>query len=209
MKHEWRKKEKDIYLPPNKPVRVKVPAFKYFTISGAENPNDDKFPDYIQVLYSLAYGVRMSPKKNIAPEGYFEYTVYPLEGVWDISEEAKMNYSGKLDKDTLVFKLMIRQPDFVDEAYAKFMIEETKKKKPQTLLDEVKFEIIEEGDCIQMMHIGPYDNEQQSFDLMEAFAEELGAKRVSKIHREIYFSDPRNTDPEKMKTLLRFQIQDS
>jgi len=96
MKYEWRKKEKEIYLPKNKPEIVIIPSHKFFMIEGKGNPNDDFFPEYIGVLYSLSYGVRMSPKSGVTPDGYFEYTVYPLEGIWDISDEAKKNYSGKL-----------------------------------------------------------------------------------------------------------------
>ncbi len=107
MKHEWRKKEKEIYLPKNKPVRIKIPEYKFYTIEGRGNPNDDFFPEYIGVLYSLSYAIKMSPKKGMEPEGYYDYTVYPLEGVWDINEEAKKNFNGVLDKDSLIFKLMI------------------------------------------------------------------------------------------------------
>ncbi|RLD31979.1 MAG: hypothetical protein DRI73_07790, partial [Bacteroidetes bacterium] len=130
MKHEWRKKEKEIYIPKNKPALITVPSYKFFMIEGKGNPNDDFFAEYIGVLYSLSYAVKMSPKKGYSPKDYFEYTVYPLEGVWDISEEAKKNKSDHLDKNTLVFNLMIRQPDFVTTDFALDIIERTKKKKP-------------------------------------------------------------------------------
>jgi hypothetical protein len=158
------------------------------------------------VLYSLSYGVKMSPKSGKTPENYFEYTVYPLEGVWDISEEAKQKPIMEFDKNTLVFKLMIRQPDFVTSEFALEIIEKTKKKKPYELLDKVKFEEIEEGSCIQMLHVGSYDNEHVSFEKMELFAKEQGLIRKSHTHREIYLSDARKTVPEKLKTVLRFQI---
>lgn len=116
MKHEWKKHEKEFYAPKAKPELVKVPPFKFFMISGKGNPNSNAFGEYIQVLYSLSYGVRMSHKGDNPPAGYFEYTVYPLEGVWDISEQAKKANSAKLNKDELVYNLMIRQPDFIDEA---------------------------------------------------------------------------------------------
>jgi hypothetical protein len=96
----------------------------------------------------------MSPKKGLAPKGYQDYTVYPLEGVWDIREDAKEVFTGKINKDDLVFNLMIRQPDFVDEEFAKQMLEQVKKDKPHALLDQVRFEKITDGDCIQMMHFG-------------------------------------------------------
>jgi len=129
MKQDWKKNEKNFYLPKNKPERIDVPAFQFFMIEGKGNPNDDFFAEYIGALYSVSYAVKMSWKSGAAPENYFEYTVYPLEGVWDLSEEAKKNYTGKIDKNDLVFNLMIRQPDFVTEEFAKEMIEKTKKKK--------------------------------------------------------------------------------
>ncbi|MEN8153625.1 MAG: GyrI-like domain-containing protein [Acidobacteriota bacterium] len=206
MKHEWRKKEKEIYLPKNEPETIDVPEFKFFTIEGEGNPNDAFFAEYIGVLYSLSYGVKMSPKKGMEPNGYFEYTVYPLEGVWDISEEAKKLNKGKLDKNDLVFKLMIRQPDFVDEEFTAKIVESVKEKKPHELLNKVKFEKIREGKCVQMMHLGSYDNEPESFKIMEDFAEGENLSRKSKTHREIYLSDARKISPEKLKTVLRFQI---
>jgi hypothetical protein len=207
MKHEWKKVEKQFYLPKNKPEIIQIPKFKFFTIEGKGNPNDDFFADYIGVLYSLSYAVKMSPKKGNEPKGYFDYTVYPLEGVWDITEEARKRFTGTINKDDLVFKLMIRQPDFVDLEYAQKTLELTQKNKPNSLLERVKFEEITEGSCIQMLHLGSYDNEPASFQLMEEFAAKEKVKRVSKIHREIYLSDARKVAADKLKTVLRFSIE--
>jgi hypothetical protein len=207
MKHEWRKKEKELYLPKNKPINIQVPEFKFFTINGRGNPNSETFSKYIEVLYSLSYAVKMSCKKGIEPKGYFDYTVYPLEGIWDISEEAKKNFNGKIDKNELIFKLMIRQPDFVDEQFTSFIMEETKKKKPYEFLNNVHFEKITDGNTVQMMHLGSYDSEPESFELMEEFTEENNLKRISKVHREIYLTDARKVLPEKYKTVLRFSVE--
>ena len=128
MKHEWKKHDKQFYQPKNKPEMIMVPPFSYFSIEGKGNPNDDFFGEYIAVLYSLSYAIKMSPKQGIAPKDYVEYTVFPLEGVWDIDDEAKKNYNGTLDKNSLVFKLMIRQPAFVTVDFALEIIERTKKK---------------------------------------------------------------------------------
>jgi hypothetical protein len=206
MIHEWKKAEKGFYLPGPKPELIKIPAFNFFSIDGEGDPNDKNFAEYIGVLYSLSYAVKMSPKKGMAPDNYFEYTVYPLEGVWDISEEAKKNPSAKLDKSTLIFKLMMRQPGFVDPDFAAKIIDLTKKKKPHPLLEYVKFSSIEEGNCIQMLHTGSYDNEPASFKRMEDFCIENKFKRESKQHREIYLSDARKVNQEKLKTVLRFKI---
>jgi len=208
MKHEWRKKEKAIYLPKNKPELINIPEYKFITIKGEGNPNDDFFAEYIGVLYSLSYAVKMIPKKQTAkPKGYYDYTVYPLEGVWDINEKAKKTFNGKINKDDLVFTLMIRQPDFVEAPFFAEILEITKTKKPHDLLSEVKFEKITDGECVQMMHIGRYDNEPESFEIMEKFAESKNLHRLSKVHREIYLTDFRKVVPEKLKTLLRFQVK--
>ena len=116
MKHDWKKTEKQFYLPKTEPEMIKIPPFSFFSIAGQGDPNDKSFADYIAVLYSLSYSVKMSSKNGFAPNDYFDYTVYPLEGMWDISEEAKEINSEKLDKSSLVFNLMIRQPDFVTVA---------------------------------------------------------------------------------------------
>lgn len=208
MKHEWRKKEKGIYLPKSKPEIIDVPKFKFLTIEGEGNPNNDDFTECIVALYSLSYGIKMCPKKGIEPDGYFDYTVYPLEGVWDINEEAKKVFAGTINKDDLVFKLMIRQPDFVNADLVERIRTMTKEKKPQDLLDNVKFEDVKEGKCVQMLHLGSYDNEPVTFKIMEDFAVESGIKRLSKVHREIYLSDARKVVPEKLKTVLRFQVEE-
>lgn len=206
MKHEWRKKEKGVYIPKNKPEIIQVPTYNFLSIAGEGNPNSDAFSHYIGVLYAVSYAIKMTLKKGNDLSNYNDYTVYPLEGVWDISDEAKKRYNGTINKDDLVFNLMIRQPDFVQTAFVQKMIELTKKKKPHALLEQVKFETITEGKCVQMLHIGPYDEEDKSFQIMEAFATQENLQRVSKIHREIYLSDFRRVAPEKLKTVLRFQV---
>lgn len=206
MKHDWKKTEKQFYLPKPKPELVKVPPFRFFSIKGEGNPNDKLFQEYIGVLYSLAYAIKMSPKNNFAPKEYVEYTVYPLEGIWDISDEGKKTMSEMLDKNQLIFNLMIRQPDFVTPEFANEALERTKKKKFHHLLEKVKFETINDSDCIQMMHIGSYDSEPGSFRQMEDFCRQNGYQRESKLHREIYLSDFRKVTPDKLKTVLRFRI---
>lgn len=207
MKHEWKKHDKQFYLPVSKPEKIVVPAFKFFTIEGKGNPNGDLFAEHVGVLYALSYAIRMSPKQGFAPADYVEYTVFPLEGVWDIDEQAREKYNGTIDKDTLVYKLMIRQPDFVTATLAAEAIARTKKKKPHPLLDKVKFEIMEEGLCVQMLHSGSYDDEPASFRQMEAFATANNLERTSMTHREIYLTDARKVAADKLKTVLRFNVK--
>lgn len=207
MKMDWKKTDKAFYLPGTEPVLVTVPAFKFFAIRGAGDPNGPEFPEYTQVLYALAYAVRMSPKSGTAPAGYLEYSVFPLEGVWDVSEEAKARGGARISKSDYVFDLMIRQPDFVSPEYARSVLERVRAKKPLPRLKDARFEVLEEGPCVQMTHVGPYDDEPASFARMEAFCEARGLRRLSKVHREIYLSDPRKTAQEKMRTVLRFRVQ--
>lgn len=211
VKIEWKKSEKDLYLPKTRPELVTVPAMNFFTIRGSGNPNDEFFADYITALYSLSYGVKMGLKQGVAPDGqpkgYCDYTVYPLEGVWDLNDAAKAAPARKLDKSALVFELMMRQPDFVSADYARQTIERIKKKKPQVLLDQVKYERITEGLCVQMLHLGSYDDEPATVAEMERFIAEQKLRRTTLKHRELYISNPNAVEPEKMKTVLRFQVE--
>lgn len=205
MKYEWRKQEKDLYVPKQKPEIVTVPEQKFFMINGKGNPNNEEFAEKIGVLYSLAYAIRMMPKQGYTPEGYFEYTVYPLEGIWDLTEEGRK--LDTLNKDELLYTIMIRQPDFVTKDIADKAFENVRKKKPHPLLNDVTFGTIEDGLSVQMLHVGSYDNEPQSFELMKEFIEKNNLERVFLQHREIYLSDARKVEPEKLKTVLRYIVK--
>ncbi|MCR8743699.1 GyrI-like domain-containing protein [Romboutsia lituseburensis] len=204
MKYEWRKKEKEYYIPKEKPQLVEIPEFKYFTLKGQGNPNTEAFKECIGVLYSLSYAIRMMPKNGINPDGYFEYTVYPLEGIWDLTEEGRLEET--LNKDELVYKLMIRQPDFVTEEIVKTAMEIVKKKKPHPLLEKVEFESIKEGLCVQMLHVGPYDDEPRTFSVMKEFCIENNLEIKTLAHKEIYLSDFRKAEASKLKTVLRYLV---
>lgn len=208
MKVEWKKTEKELYLPGIKPVLAVVPPMKYFCISGRGNPNDQPFSDKISVLYSLAYGVRMMPKSGFVPEGYQEYTVYPLEGIWDLTEQGRQEKT--LAKDQLIYKIMIRQPDFVTDEIFHMVLDKAAKKADTTvgpLLSEATLETMEDGLCVQMMHIGPFDAEPESFLRMDQFLGEQGLVRRTMTHKEIYLSDFRKTKPEALKTVLRYFVK--
>ncbi len=205
MKYEWKKIEKELYLPKAIPEVVTIPKQKFFMIKGKGNPNSDFFAEKIGVLYSLAYAVRMMPKQGYVPDGYFEYTVYPLEGLWDLTEAGRALQT--VNKDELLYTIMIRQPDFIMKDVVEKAYEIVRKKKPHPLLDEVTFEIIEDGLSVQMLHIGSYDNEPQSFKLMNEFIENHNFEKRSLVHREIYLSDARKVQSDRLKTVLRYMIK--
>ncbi|WP_379129460.1 GyrI-like domain-containing protein [Paenibacillus sp. sgz500958] len=204
MKYEWKKQDKHLYLPKAKPEFITVPSYNYFMLRGQGNPNHEDFANAVGTLYSLSYGVKMLPKKGVMPEGYYEYSIFPLEGVWDLTEDGRKKEV--LDKDELVYTIMIRQPDFVTAELASEVLEAVKRKKPNPLLDQAVFGIWEDGLSVQMLHNGPFDDEPASFALMEQFCLDNYLLRASKIHREIYISDARRTQPAELKTVLRFAV---
>jgi hypothetical protein len=204
LKYEWKREEKELYLPKEKPILVKVPKAKYFCIKGKGNPNSEDFSNRIGVLYSLSYAVRMMPKNGFIPDGYFEYTVYPLEGLWDLTEEGKK--SEIFNKEELLYTIMIKQPDFVNEEVVKKAFEIAIKKKPNHLLEEAYFDEIEDGLAVQILHIGSYDTEPESFNKMKDYINENNLIIKSLVHREIYLSDARKVEKDKLKTVLRYMV---
>ncbi|MFJ7941026.1 GyrI-like domain-containing protein [Peribacillus sp. NPDC096622] len=205
MKYEWRKQEKNLYIPKQKPELVTIPEQKFFLIKGIGNPNENEFAEKIGVLYSLAYAVRMMPKQGYTPAGYFEYTVFPLEGIWDLTEEGKK--LDTLNKDELLYTIMIRQPDFVTKDIVDRAFENVEKKKPHPFLNDVKFGTFQDGLSVQMLHVGPYDDEPQSFKVMNEFIKNNNLERTSLQHKEIYLSDFRKVEPSKLKTVLRYKVK--
>lgn len=199
-----------LYKPGNSPAQIEVPELTFFELAGAGSPNSPEFSDVIGTLYGLAYTVRMAPKSGLVLPGYEPFTVYPLEGIWDLSEAGRLAADptayGVTDKTQLVYRLMIRQPDFVDENAFVAILEQARRKKKLPLLDQVRLVRIEEGLCVQMTHIGAYDDEPASFARMKAYCESHGLRRRELTHREIYMSDPRRTSPEAMRTVLRWRV---
>ncbi|MFH0767839.1 MAG: GyrI-like domain-containing protein [Bacillota bacterium] len=203
-KYEYRKSEKKYYLPKEEPTLIQIPSYTFLTIKGIGNPNGEVFSKKIEALFTLAYTIKMLPNKGINPLGYFDYVVFPLEGVWDLTDEGKKNE--QFSKDQLIYTLMIRQPDFVDQDLFNLSLDMAKKKKTNLNLNEVRLESIEDGLCVQMMHIGSFDHEQRSFDVMNSFIEEHQLKKRMMTHREIYLSNFLTTEKSKLKTVLRYFV---
>lgn len=202
-KLDYKKDYKDLYLPKKSPVIVTVPPMNFIMIEGKGNPNNEEFALATSALYSFSYAVKMSYKNNDVPVGYYDYTVFPLEGLWDLIDKTLL----PTDKNNLKYKIMIRQPEFLTIDLFEGFISETKRKKPNPYLDKIEWCTIYEGLCCQMLHVGSYDHEPVSFKMMEQFCQNNGYKRISLKHREIYISDPRRTQPDKLKTVLRYKIE--
>lgn len=208
MKYEWKKHEKELYNTKDKPSLISVPTQNFTMIDGKGNPNNDDFSERISVLYSLAYAIKMRYKKLYAnleqfkQLDYDEFAVFPLEGVWTSS-----NSNNPLDKDSFVYTIMIKQPDFITKEMYETAYKEVSKKKPNILLEKVRFETIQEHKCVQVLHLGSFDNEPESFVKMDVFTNENQLERINYYHREIYLTDARKTAPEKRKTILRYQVE--
>ena len=206
MPFDFKKEYKEFYMPGRKPSIVDVTKANYIAVSGKDDPNeeDGDYKKAIEVLYAVAYTLKMSYKTDHKIEGFYEYVV-PLEGFWKQGDNSEMNYA---DKSSLEWISVIRLPDFITEEDFRWAVETAEKKKK---LDCTKAEFLtlEEGLCVQIMHIGPYDDEPERVLQMENFAEEQGyvIDMGQRLHHEIYLSDPRKSPPEKWKTVIRHPIK--
>ena len=202
-KYEWRKTEKDFYLAKAAPAAIDVPPMNYFVVDGAGSPADEEFQEVVGLLYTLSYTIRMMPKSGWTPPDYQEYTVFPLEGLWRLDSDA-WKPGCELDKSKLQYRLMIRQPWFVTEEVVERARSSALKKVPAELLERASFETMADGLSVQMLHVGPYDTEPETFAAMNEFMAAHGLSRPEQVHREIYLSDPRRVAPEMNRTTLRF-----
>ncbi len=205
-KVDFKKKYKALYNPSKKtPQIVDAPNLQYAVLRGIGNPNTSReFSDAIGALYGLSYAISMSYKGDFAIPNFYNFVVPPLEGVWDVVSEEGYDIN---NKDDLKWEIGIMQPEFVTRDIFKQAKEIAVKAKKNELINEIELKEICDGTCCTFMHIGSYDNEKQSFDMMEKFVQDQGYDRIEKSHREIYLNDFRKVAPEKLKTILRFKVK--
>lgn len=208
MKYEWRKQEKNLYLPKQKPALVAVPEQRFVSLHGIGDPNGDEFKERITTLYPISYGIKGKYKKYCQKADNIEfddYVVFPLEGVWSLTKKGQQ--LDHLDKKEFEYDIMMRIPKFVPNEVIETAISEVKEKKYQPLMEELKIITRQAYDAIEILHVGKYDDEPASFELMDNYAEEIDRQRKSKIHREVYLSDARRVEPERLKTVLRYEVK--
>ncbi len=208
MAFDFKKEFKEFYIPKSTPSIVKVPKVNYIAIKGKGNPNEEngEYQHAVSLLYAIAYTLKMSYKSDYKIEGFFEYVVPPLEGFWWQEGIKGVDY---FNKGKFCWISLIRLPDFVAKADFSWAIETATNKKKEDF-SKVEFFSYDEGLCVQCMHIGSYDNEPYTTKSMEDFAKASGYKidlSDTRHHHEIYLSDPRKTDTEKLKTVLRHPIK--
>jgi hypothetical protein len=206
MAFDFKKEYKELYQPATAPSIVQVPSMNYIAVKGKGDPNAEgsEYKRSIEMLYGIAYTLKMSKMGSHKMEGYFDYVVPPLEGLW-WTEAGVFDYS---DKQAFNFISMIRLPDFVQPTDVDWAKDEATRKKKANY-QAVEFFTYDEGLCVQCMHIGPYDNEPATISAMERFAASKGylIDLVERLHHEIYLSDPRKTAPEKTKTVIRIPVK--
>lgn len=202
MKYEWKKNEKNLYGVKQKPQLIEIPSAYYIMIKGEGNPNESDFSNRVSALYSLAYGIKML-FKNMEKEEleYSDFTVFPLEGIWEKSDDEEF------DKNKLKYTIMIKQSYFITKEIFDLAFEKVKKKKPNELYDEVSFDCIESKKAIQILHIGSFDTEIESFEKLDNFANEMNLERSEKLHTEIYLNNKNRTAEDKLKTILRYNVK--
>lgn len=208
MAFDFKKEFKEFYMPKNKPEIVNVPKANYIAVRGKGNPNEEggAYQHTISILYAVAYTLKMSYKTDYKIEGFFEYVVPPLEGFWWQDDVVGVDYT---NKSAFNWISVIRLPDFISKADFNWAVETATKKKKLDC-SSAEYLTIDEGLCVQIMHIGSFDNEPATVALMDAYLEQNGyVNDINKdrLHHEIYMSDARKAAPEKWKTVIRHPIK--
>ena len=209
MAFDFKKEYKEYYMPGNKPSIVTVPSMNYIAVRGHGDPNQEggDYKHSIELLYGIAFTIKMSKKGDRQIEGCFDYVVPPLEGFWWQDDVDGIDYEHKEDFNWIS---AIRLPDFVTKTDFDWAIEEATKKKKQDF-SKVEFLTYDEGLCVQCMHIGSYDDEPATVQMMHEYMEEQGYDlniTDQRLHHEIYLSDARKVAPEKLKTVIRLPIKE-
>lgn len=208
MPFDFKKEYKEFYMPKGKPEIVTVPKMNYIAVRGKGNPNeeDGEYKKSIELLYGIAYTIKMSKKGDHKIEGYFDYVVPPLEGFWWQENVDGIDYS---HKENFQWISVIRLPDFVTKADFDWAVVEASRKKKMDF-SKVEFLTLEEGLCVQCMHSGSYDDEPATVAAMDKFIADNGYENDisdTRRHHEIYLSDARKVAPEKLKTVIRHPIK--
>ncbi len=208
MAFDYKKEYKEFYMPKNVPSIVTVPKMNYIAVRGSGNPNDEdgEYKQAIGLLYGIAFTIKMSKKGNHQIDGYFDYVVPPLEGFWFMEGMNGIDYAHKEDFHWIS---VIRLPDFVTKEDFRWAVEEATKKKKMDF-SKVEFLTVEEGVCVQCMHIGSYDDEPATVAMMDEYMDQQGYEldiTDKRLHHEIYLSDARKVAPEKLKTVIRHPIK--
>jgi hypothetical protein len=203
-KVDFKRTLKHLYKPSTKTFAVvDVPEMHFLMIDGRGDPNHS--PAYqaaVEVLYATAYTLKFASKRQLERD----YVVPPLEGLWWMPNMADFSLERKADWE---WTMMIMQPEWITADLVEQARGEVARKKddPDALVD-LRFAPYHEGLAVQILYVGPYDDEAPTIARMHAFAEAQGYALRGK-HHEIYLSDPRRTAPERLKTVIRQPVAEA
>ena len=187
-KFDFKKEYKELYQPKTTPAIVDVGEMLFIAVDSEGDPNTSPaYQEAVETLYGLSYTIKMSPRSGYTPEGFFDYVVPPLEGLWE-GGNVDLEAMTITDKQGFSWTMMIRQPQFVTEEVFAWAQEALAKKKPGLDASQARLISFTEGLCVQILHIGPYDTEPQSVKRMHHFAAEQGYRidfSPSRKHHEI------------------------
>lgn len=208
MAFDYKKEYKEFYAPPEAPSIIDIPAMNFLAIRGNGNPNEEngEYSQALELLYAVAYTIKMSYKGSYRVDGFFEYVVPPLEGFWWQDGISGIDYA---HKENFNWISLIRLPDFVTKKDFDWAIDEANRKKKKDF-SSVEFFPYHEGLCVQCMHLGPYDDEPETVAAMDEYVKENGYIidiSETRFHHEIYLGDPRKTEPSKLKTVIRHPVK--
>lgn len=192
---------KSEYRATRDPAFVHVSRARYLSYEGSGTPGEGEFQAAIGALYAIAYTVKMARKKAGR-----DYKVCPLEAVWfgDAGEADPGAFLSK-PKGEWRWKLLIRTPNFIDSQEVARTARSLRERGKPPEVEKVRVLDLDEGECVQVLHVGPYEAEPESIARMAEFAEREG-RRFAGPHHEVYLSDPRRVPPERLKTLLRIPV---
>lgn len=208
MAFDYKKEYREFYLPKSRPTVVTVPPMNYIAVRGKGDPNEEsgEYKTAMNLLYGIAFTIKMSKLGDHRIDGYFDYVVPPLEGLWWQEGADEIDYA---HKEQFRWISLIRLPDFVTKSDFDWAVEDATRKK-KVDFSKAEFFSYHEGLCVQCMHIGSYDDEAATVALMKEFLS-LNCYETdyfqNRYHHEIYLSDARRVAPERRKTVLRLPIR--
>jgi hypothetical protein len=191
---------KDQYVTPRSPVLVTVDEATYLAVDGRGAPGGPEFTDKIGALYGAAFTVKMTRKFA----GLQDYTIGKLEAQW--WPDGTEGSFAQVPKEQWNWRLMIRTPPIVQQQELAAAVDKLLKKGKSPCVEQVRLGTVVEGQCVQMLHVGPYEQEDRSVAVMKACAEQQGLTLHGR-HHEIYLSDPRRIPPERLRTILRIPVR--
>ncbi len=188
---------KSEYVAKKTPALVKISPAWYLAFEGRGEPGGELFQQAFEALYGVAFTIKMTRKFA----GLGDYKVTAPEGLWWADDMDKTPFP-QIPKSQWRWILMIRTPDFIKQKDLKDAKAALAKKGRAPAADRVRLVKLSEGQCVQVLLVGPYEGTARAVESLRAFAAGQGFAFTGR-HHEIYLNDPRRVAPERLKTILR------